>query len=104
MKNKKTSNKLPYVICRCRDAGVHAGELLSDGRDKVILTNSRRLWYWTGAATLSELAVYGSKIPEGCKFPPEVAHIKLRASDVCEIIYCQPAGEKMIRECWTWRA
>ena len=104
MKSKKNSIRLPYVICRCRDAGVHAGELVSDTPKGIVLANSRRLWYWTGAATLSELAVYGSKNPSGCKFPPEVTEIKLRASDVCEIIYCQPAGEKMIRECQVWRA
>lgn len=105
MNTKKTATKkLPYVIVRCRDAGVHAGELESDTAKGVVLRNARRIWYWTGAATLSELAVYGSKTPETCKFPPKVERIKLRASDVAEVIDCQPAGEKMIREQAEWRA
>ncbi len=103
-KTEKKTKPLPYVICRCRDAGVHAGELAEDTAKGVVLLNARRIWYWTGAATLSELAVYGSSNPTGCKFPPKVERIKLRASDVAEIIQCQPAGEKMIREQPEWRA
>lgn len=103
-KTEKTEKKLPFVIVRCRDAGVHAGELASDTAKGVVLLNSRRIWYWTGAATLSELAVYGSKTPSTCKFPPKVDKLKLRATDVAEIIDCQPDGEKMIREQPEWRA
>ena len=59
-----------YVIVRCRDAGVHAGTLVSlDGRTAV-LKDSRRLWYWEVAEnqhSLSGVASVGiaseSKIP-----------------------------------------
>ena len=46
-----------YVICRCYSAGVHAGELVSQNGDQVVLKNSRRLWSWTanGGVALSGL-------------------------------------------------
>ena len=49
--------KKRYVIVRTHSAGVFAGNLLSRKGKEVVLTNARRLWYWIGAASLSELAV-----------------------------------------------
>jgi hypothetical protein len=92
-----------YVIVRCRDAGVHAGEFVSHPADRtVVLKNSRRLWGWSGAAELTEIAVYGAKNSSGCRFAvvnPE----NLPLLDACEIIVCQKAGEAMIRSCPEWR-
>jgi hypothetical protein len=50
-----------YVICRCYSAGVHAGELVSQDGDVVVLKNSRRLWQWKAKAgvALSGVAVNG---------------------------------------------
>ena len=61
-----------YVIVRTRSAGVHAGELISHNKKGVELKNARRLWYWDGAASLSQLAMEGVSRPENCKFPEPV--------------------------------
>ena len=98
----KRSVKRPYVIVRCRDAGVHAGEYVKHSGREVQLFNARRIWFWKGAASLSELAVHGAKNPSECKFSVPVDTLTLL--DACEIIHCQPAGAKMIRECAEWRA
>jgi len=97
---------MPYVIARCKDAGVHAGYLESDTEEGVVLKNSRRIYYWAGAASLSEIAVYGCKESshDKCKFACEVERLKLRTSDVCEIIHCTDAGQKMIEGIDAWRA
>jgi hypothetical protein len=61
----KTSSSHPfvgkYVICRCYSAGVHAGELVSQDGDLVVLKNSRRLWSWRAKSgvALSGVAVHG---------------------------------------------
>lgn len=108
---KKTTRKstkspragaLPYVIIRATQAGVHAGELVSEKGQRIELRNARRIWYWKGAASLSELAVYGAKSPSECRFGAKIT--KQIVLDACEIIHCQPAGAKMIRECAEWRA
>ena len=70
MKNK-------YVIVRTYSAGVFAGELESRTGKEVVMRNARRIWYWDGAASLSQLAVEGTKKPEKCKFPCEVDRIEL---------------------------
>ncbi len=41
------------------------------------MVQARRLWYWKGAASLSQLAMEGVKYPDECKFPCEVDQIEL---------------------------
>ena len=101
-KTVKTSTKLPYVIVRCSAAGVHAGELVRRKGQEVELRNARRIWYWTGAASLSELAVYGTAKIDQCKIAASVARHELL--DACEIIHCQPDGAKCLSGASEWRA
>ncbi len=66
-----------YIICRTYSAGVFAGTLVKRDGQEVELANARRLWYWEGAASLSQLAVEGVSKPEKCKFPCEVPSVLL---------------------------
>lgn len=66
-----------YKIVRTTSAGVFAGEIESRNGREVVMINARRLWYWEGAASLSQLAKYGTSRPEGCKFPCEVDRVEL---------------------------
>lgn len=66
-----------YIIVRTYSAGVFAGTLVSRKGDEVELKNARRLWYWDGAASLSQLAMEGVKSPKNCKFPIEVNSVVL---------------------------
>lgn len=64
------------------------------------LKNSRRLWYWSGAASLSQLAVEGTKKPKECKFP--VVMPEQEVSEVLEIIPMTPAAAKSLSEVPVW--
>lgn len=66
-----------YVIVRTYSAGVFAGVLKSEKGREVVLGNARRIWYWAGAASLSQLAERGTSKPKQCKFPQPVSEIKL---------------------------
>ena len=66
-----------YIIARTYSAGVFAGTLVSRKGQEVTLKQARRLWYWEGAASLSQLAMEGVKKPENCKFPCEVSSVVL---------------------------
>lgn len=68
---------MKYVIVRTYSAGVFAGYLESRNGSEVVLKNARRLWYWSGAASLSQLAMEGVKRPNDCKFPREVERVEL---------------------------
>jgi len=90
-----------YVIVRTYSAGVHAGELVERNGKEVTLKNARRIWYWAGAATLSQLAMEGTKEPDKCKFPREVKTIIL--TEAIEIIPCTEKAQKSIKGVKIWQ-
>ena len=47
------------VIIRTYAAGVHIGTLATQEGTQVDLTDARRLWSWSGAFTLNEVATTG---------------------------------------------
>lgn len=69
--------KKQNVIVRTYSAGVFAGVLKSRKGREVVLINARRIYYWAGAATLSQLSVDGTSKPNECKFPCAVPEITL---------------------------
>ena len=73
-----------HVIVRTYSAGVFAGILKSRDGKEVVMTDARRLWYWDGAASLSQLAIDGVSKPKTCKFPAPVAEVLL--TEAIEII------------------
>jgi hypothetical protein len=82
----KEITALPYKIVRTYSAGVFAGYIESMEGQKVVIKNARRLWYWDGAASLSQLAMEGVKAPENCKFPCEVDSITvLEAIEILDV-------------------
>jgi hypothetical protein len=82
----KEITALPYKIVRTYSAGVFAGYIESIEGQKVVIKNARRLWYWDGAASLSQLAMEGTKAPENCKFPCEVSSITvLEAIEILDV-------------------
>ena len=81
--------KNQYVIIRTRSAGVFAGLLKSYKDQTATLTNARRLWYWSGAASLSQLSVDGVSNPDACKFPVAVPSVVLP-----EVIEILPLSDK----------
>ena len=90
-----------YVIVRTYSAGVFAGNLEFQKKQRVVLTNARRLWYWDGAATLSQLAMTGTEAPHNCKFPTPVGRIELL--EAIEIIETTDAARKSIQEVPVWK-
>ena len=95
------SKKSKYVIVRTHSAGVFAGELVSRTGQEVVLKNARRLWYWSGAASLSQLAMEGTKNPGSCKFPCEVDKVELLQA--IEILDVTPTAQKSIKEVPVWK-
>lgn len=80
-------------VCMVRtySAGVFLGEIASRAGKEVHLKNARRMWYWDGAASLSQLATEGTSKPKKCKFPAPVPDVYL--TEAIEII---PASEAAI--------
>ena len=93
---------MKYVIVRTYSAGVFAGELESRTGQEVVLRNARRIWYWAGAASLSQLAMEGTKKPDECKFPCEVDRVELLQA--IEILDVTPEARESIKGVPVWQA
>lgn len=89
-------------IIRGEKSGVFFGEVERREGREVVLKNVRRLWYWDGAASLSELALSGVKLPRNCKFTVTVSAITVL--DAIEILDVTDAAAKSIDEVAIWTA
>ena len=97
----KSADELPYVIVRTYSAGVFAGYLKERNGKECTLLNARRIWYWEGAASLSQLAMEGTSKPANCKFPIAVEQVVL--TEIIEVLNVTEAGKKSIEEVPVWR-
>ena len=94
--------KRKYVIVRTYSAGVFAGDLVSRDGKEVVLSDARRLWFWAGAASLSQLAEQGISKPNECKFPCSVSSVTL--TEAIEIIDVSAKAESSIKAVPEWRS
>lgn len=69
-------------IIRASDAGVHMGTVHSIKGTTVLLRSSRRIYSWSDAFTLSEVAVHGPG--DGSRIARELSWIAIR--DACEVL------------------
>lgn len=93
--------KVKKYIFRGDRSGVFFGELLSRNGQEVEIGNCRRLWYWNGACSLSEIAKIGTTKPEDCKFTVTVE--KLTILDCIEFIECTDKAIKVIESVPEWK-
>ena len=98
MKNMKKK-----VIVRTYSAGVHYGTLESatpmEGGFDVTLSNTRRIWSWKGANSLSELGTLGTSDPSECKFSLPLLENRIVA---IEIITVTPEAIKNLEAVKFW--
>lgn len=96
---KKATKKT--VIVRST-AGVFMGSLEKYAHAEATLTSVRRLWYWSGAASLSQLAQKGTSRPKDCKFPCLVGRIII--PNVMEMLDVTKKAKESIDAVPEWRA
>ena len=68
---------------------------------EVTLIEVRRLWYWDGAASISQLAKDGTCRPENCKFTVTLDEVLVL--DAIEIDKCTDKAVKSILEVAEWK-
>ena len=89
------------VIIRGDRSGVEFGTLVEHNGQEVTLHNARRIWFWDGAATLSQLATDGVSKPDDCKFTVRVKSITIL--DTIEIIPCTDKAIESIEGVKEWK-
>ena len=93
-----------YVIVRTYAMGVFAGTLLPESTETIkILKDARRIWYWAGAASLSQLAMDGTSKPDDCKFPCEISRIELTSPQGFEILDVTDKARESIASVKIWK-
>lgn len=97
----KTTTTTEYCIIRTYSAGVHFGVIAKRDGKEVELINARRVWYWDGAASLSQMAVDGVSKPQNCKFSVTVPRIIL--TEAIEIIPCTEKAKKCLLAVPEWK-
>ena len=92
---------LEYCIVRTYSAGAFAGYFnrKTKGKEGTVY-EARRLWYWEGANSLSELAVKGTAKPDKCKFPVAVSEVDL--TEIIEVIPCTKEAQDSILGVKEW--
>lgn len=96
--------KEKYVMIRTYSMGVFAGTLDPSSTETVkILRNARRIWYWAGAASLSQLATDGTSRPDACKFPCEVERVELTSPQGFEILTITDKARESISTVPVWK-
>lgn len=99
---KEEQNKgLKYCIVRTYSAGVFAGYVESRNGQEVVIKDVRRIWYWDGANSLSQLAKDGTSKPKNCKFAVKVD--KIEVLEAIEIIECTEKAKKSIEGVEEWK-
>lgn len=92
-------------IIRAKNAGVFYGEVVARENTpsgvNITIKDCLRIWYWAGAASLSQLAMEGVKIPRECKFSVVVPEMEVMG--VIEIIPCTEKASRIIESVPIWR-
>jgi hypothetical protein len=88
-------------IVRADRAGVFFGKIKERRNGEITMTDCRRIWYWSGAASLSQLAKEGVKNPKDCKFTVTVDEITILG--VIEIIPCTQEAIASINSVPVWK-
>lgn len=90
------------VVVRSRDAGVHAGRLLTMVGSTVQLAESYRIWRWRGAHTLTDVATTGIESAKQSghtrvKGPIGTAARPMIIIGACEVLPCTVAAWETIK-------
>lgn len=91
-----------YFIVRTNRAGVFFGQIKEKSKDSVVMTDVRKLHYWDGAAAVEEIAMIGTKIPNGCRFTVTIPEMEI--SDPIQIIPCTDEAVNVIKSVKEWKA
>lgn len=88
-------------IIRTYSAGVFFGEIVSRDGKEAVLKDAVRIWYWDGAASLSQMAMEGVKKPDKCKFSVPVD--RTTVTEVIEILDCTDAAIANLEAVPVWK-
>ena len=94
---------MDYVMVRTYSAGVHCGYLKSQKDKEVVLIDSIRIWRWSGAASISQLAMEGTNNPSDCKFGMPISTQNTLTESI-EVIVMTESAKQSIKKVESWKS
>ena len=88
------------VLIRTYSAGVHFGTLDSRDGKEVVLSNARRLYQWSGACSLSQVAMDGVDLANS---KISVIVPKITLTEAIEIIPMSETAARTMMEAKSWK-
>lgn len=96
-----TKKKVPKYVVRCDRAGVFYGEIVKREGDDVVMANVRKLWHWSGANSVEDLAMTGVTNPSGCQFTVWVP--EMTVMNPAQILPCTDKAKASIEGVREWK-
>ena len=89
------------VIVRADKAGVFYGTLIAKNGLEVQMKDVRKLYYWSGANAIEQIALEGVKDPENCQFT--VTNAEAIIGNCIQIITCSKEAITNIESVPVWK-
>ena len=93
--------KEPFYIVRTDRAGVFFCNIESRDSSEAKLKNVRKIWYWSGAAAIEQLAMEGTKNPWNCKLTVLVPELVVLG--IIQVIPCTDAAVNSLSGVAEWK-
>lgn len=87
-------NQSSYHIIRADRAGVFIGKIIEEKGSTIVVTNARRLYYWSGALDVVTIATNGVSKPSNCKFSAQLGDND--KSTILNVIEYHPIAESAL--------
>lgn len=83
-----------FYILRAEKAGVFLAKIESIENGNALVNSFRRLYYWSGALDVSQIAAHGVSNPGACKFSVQMGEGD--RSLICSLVELHPASQAAI--------
>lgn len=90
-----------YYIIRTDRAGLFFAQIKERRGDEVDLVKCRKIWYWSGAAAVEQLAMTGPKNASECKITMEVPEMTVLGA--IQLIPCTQEAAETIQRIAVWK-
>lgn len=90
------------IIARIDRAGVFHGTLAAKDAETTTMTDVRRIYYWRGALSVTDMSVTGVKA--GSKVTVPAKRVEFETTKVVELIECTDEASKSIESIEPWKA
>lgn len=103
LKSIKMTNLIgKKIIARIDRAGVFHGTLAAKDAEITTMTDVRRIYYWKGALSVTDMSVTGVKA--GSKITLPAKRVEFETGRIVELIECTDEASKSIESIKPWKA